>query len=177
VSVTATFRLLYVFVVIEHGSRGLVRAAVTRHPTAAWALQQLREVVGFERAREYLIHDRDSIFDPEGLGTRQAARLDSGIRRTRGGRFRARQRSWLVCMLSHISALVPSAPSRRSAIDALTPARPFSSAERACRVTPRRFATSPIDSPSGRFSRRTSPGCAGLCMLTVHLILVELKAQ
>jgi hypothetical protein len=122
VSVTATFRLLYVFVVIEHGSRGLVRAAVTRHPTAAWALQQLREVVGFERAREYLIHDRDSIFDPEGLGTRQAARLDSGIRRTRGGRFRARQRSWLVCMLSHISALVPSAPSRRSAIDALTPA-------------------------------------------------------
>jgi transposase InsO family protein len=62
VSVTATFRLLYVFVVIEHGSRRLVRVAVTRHPTAAWTLQQLREVVGFEHARRYLIHDRDSIF-------------------------------------------------------------------------------------------------------------------
>ena len=50
VAVTATFRLLYVFVVIEHGSRRLVRIAVTAHPTAAWTLQQLREVVGFDRA-------------------------------------------------------------------------------------------------------------------------------
>jgi len=33
-------------------------------------------------------------------------------------------------MMSHISALVPSDPSRRSAIDALRPERPFSSAER-----------------------------------------------
>jgi len=62
VAVTATFRLLYVFVVIEHGSRRVVRVAVTAHPTAAWTLQQLREVVGFDRAHQYLIHDRDSIF-------------------------------------------------------------------------------------------------------------------
>jgi len=62
VAVTATFRLLYVFGAIEHGSRRLVRIAVTAHPTAAWTLQQLREVVGFDRARRYLIHDRDSIF-------------------------------------------------------------------------------------------------------------------
>ncbi len=62
VAVTATFRLLYVLVVIEHGSRWLVRVAVTRHPSAAWTLQQLREVVGFEHAHRYLIHDRDSIF-------------------------------------------------------------------------------------------------------------------
>jgi putative transposase len=46
VAVTATFRLLYVFVAIEHGSRRLVRVAVTAHPSAAWTLQQLREVVG-----------------------------------------------------------------------------------------------------------------------------------
>ena len=62
VAVTATFRLLYVFVVIEHGSRRLVRVAVTAHPSAAWTLQQLREAVGFDQARRYLIHDRDSIF-------------------------------------------------------------------------------------------------------------------
>jgi putative transposase len=62
IAVTATFRLLYVFVAIEHGSRRLVRIAVTAHHTAAWTLQQLREVVGFDRARRYLIHDRDSIF-------------------------------------------------------------------------------------------------------------------
>jgi hypothetical protein len=36
VAVTATFRFLYVFVVIEHGSRRLLHFEVTRHPTACW---------------------------------------------------------------------------------------------------------------------------------------------
>ena len=62
VELTATFRLLYVFVVIEHGSRRLVRVGVTAHPSADWTLQQLREVVGFDDTHHYLIHDRDSIF-------------------------------------------------------------------------------------------------------------------
>ena len=59
VAVTATFRLLYVFVVIEHGRRRLVRVAVTAHPSAAWTLKQPREVVGFDRARRYLFGDDD----------------------------------------------------------------------------------------------------------------------
>jgi putative transposase len=71
VAVTATFRLLCVFVVIEHGSRRLVRINVTAHPSAAWTLQQLRAVVGFAHAHRYLIHDRDSIF---------ARHLDESIR-------------------------------------------------------------------------------------------------
>jgi transposase InsO family protein len=71
VAVTATFRLLQVFVVIEHGSRRLMRVAVTAHPTSAWTRQQLREVVGFDRAHRYLIHDRDGIF---------ARSLDESIR-------------------------------------------------------------------------------------------------
>jgi len=62
VAVTATFRLLYVFVVIHHGSRRLVHCNVTAHPTAGWTLQQLREAIGFEDGYRYLIHDRDSIF-------------------------------------------------------------------------------------------------------------------
>jgi len=62
VIVTATFRLLYVFVVIEHRSRRLIHCNVTAHPTSAWTLQQLREAVGFEERYEYLLHDRDSIF-------------------------------------------------------------------------------------------------------------------
>jgi hypothetical protein len=41
VAVTATFRLLYVFVVIEHHSRRLIHCNVTAHPSAAWTLQQL----------------------------------------------------------------------------------------------------------------------------------------
>ena len=62
VAVTATFRLLYVFVVIEHRSRRLIHCNVTAHPSAAWTLQQLREAVGFEERYEYLLHDRDGIF-------------------------------------------------------------------------------------------------------------------
>ena len=62
VVVTATFRLLYVFVVIEQGSRRLVHCNVTTHPTSAWTLQQLREATGFKNRYQYLLHDRDSIF-------------------------------------------------------------------------------------------------------------------
>jgi putative transposase len=61
VAVSATFRLLYVFVVIEHRSRRLVHCNVTAHPSSAWTLQQLREAVGVE-GYKYLLHDRDSIF-------------------------------------------------------------------------------------------------------------------
>ncbi len=54
--------MLYVFVVIEHGTRRLALANVTAHPSAGWTLQQLREAVGEDGARQYLIHDRDKIF-------------------------------------------------------------------------------------------------------------------
>ena len=71
VAVTATFRLLYVFVVIEHRSRRLIHYNVTAHPSAAWTLQQLREVVGYGDRYRFLIHDRDCIF---------ASQLDESIR-------------------------------------------------------------------------------------------------
>ena len=64
IAVTATFRMLYVFVVIEHGKRRLARLNVTAHPSASWTLQQLREVIGDAESHKYLIHDRDSIFAP-----------------------------------------------------------------------------------------------------------------
>jgi putative transposase len=62
VTVTATFRFLYVFVVIEHRSRRPIHCNVTAHPTSARTLQQLREAVGFDERYEYLLHDRDCIF-------------------------------------------------------------------------------------------------------------------
>jgi putative transposase len=65
VAVTSTFRLLYVFVVMEHGSRRLIHCNVTAHPTVLWTRQQLREALGYETAYRYLIHDRDSIFSVE----------------------------------------------------------------------------------------------------------------
>jgi putative transposase len=62
VAVTATFRLLYVFVVIEHASRRLLHINVTPHPTASWTIQQLREAIPGDHSYRLLIHDRDSIF-------------------------------------------------------------------------------------------------------------------
>ncbi len=72
VAVTARFRLLYVLVVIEHDSRRLVHFNVIAHPSAAWTLQQLREVVGYQDRYKFLLHDRDSIF---------ASHLDESIRK------------------------------------------------------------------------------------------------
>src|SRR5215475_5371513 len=65
VAVTATFRILYVFVVIEHGSRRLVHVNVTAHPTAQWTLQQLREAIPSDHRYGFLIHDRDAIFSKQ----------------------------------------------------------------------------------------------------------------
>lgn len=62
VVVTATFRLLYVFVVMEHATRRIIYTNVTAHPTASWTLQQLREAIPADHAYRFLIHDRGSIF-------------------------------------------------------------------------------------------------------------------
>lgn len=64
VAVTARFRVLYVFVMMEVGSRRLVHVNVTSHPTAAWALQQFREVLAAPHAYRFVLHDRDSIYSP-----------------------------------------------------------------------------------------------------------------
>ena len=65
VVVTATFRLLYVFVLMEHATRRILHTNVTAHPTAPWTLQQLREAIPADHTYRFLIHDRDAIFSRE----------------------------------------------------------------------------------------------------------------
>jgi len=65
VAMTAGFRVLYVFVVMEVGSRRILHCNVTAHPTAAWTLQQFREAIPSDDTYRFLIHDRDSIFSAE----------------------------------------------------------------------------------------------------------------
>jgi hypothetical protein len=48
---TATFRVLYCLFVIEHGRRRILHFNVTRHPSADWVVQQLREA--FPEAAPY----------------------------------------------------------------------------------------------------------------------------
>ena len=65
VVVTATFRLLYVFVRMEHATRRILHVNVTAHPTASWTLQQLREAIPADHRYRFLLHDRDSIFSAQ----------------------------------------------------------------------------------------------------------------
>jgi putative transposase len=60
---TATYRLLFVLVLLAHGRRRIRHIAVTADPTAAWTAQQLREAFPWDQAPRYLIHDRDHAFD------------------------------------------------------------------------------------------------------------------
>jgi putative transposase len=56
------FRVLYVLVVMEVGSRKILHCNVTAHPTATWTLQQFREAIPGDHQYKFLIHDHDSIF-------------------------------------------------------------------------------------------------------------------
>ena len=62
VVVTATFRVFYVFVVLEVGARRIRHWNVTDHPTADWTAQQFRTVMSGDEPHRFLIHDRDSIY-------------------------------------------------------------------------------------------------------------------
>jgi len=59
---TVTFKLLYCFFVIEHGRRKILHINVTRHPTADWVVQQLREAFPEAGPYRYVILDHDSKF-------------------------------------------------------------------------------------------------------------------
>ena len=62
VAVTLHFQILYVFLVMEVGSRKLVHVNVTAHPTSSWTIQQLREAIPSDHAYRWLICDRSGIF-------------------------------------------------------------------------------------------------------------------
>jgi transposase InsO family protein len=59
---TIRFQVLYVFLILAHDRRRIVHCNVTRHPTAEWTGQQLREALPFDQLPRYLLHDRDAIF-------------------------------------------------------------------------------------------------------------------
>jgi len=59
---TALFRILFVFIVIQHDRRRLVHFNVTAHPTAEWTARQILEAFPFDLAPKYLLRDRDRIY-------------------------------------------------------------------------------------------------------------------
>src|SRR5437899_6254777 len=59
---TATFRVLFVLVVLTHSRRRLVHFNVTEHPTAEWTARQLLEASALEEGPRYLIRARDQVY-------------------------------------------------------------------------------------------------------------------
>jgi transposase InsO family protein len=64
VVVTATFRVVYVFLVLDIGTRRILHWNVTEHPTAEWTVQQFRSVLTGEDPYRFIVHDRDAAFSP-----------------------------------------------------------------------------------------------------------------
>ena len=59
---TATFRVIYVFLVLDNARRRILHFNVTESPTAAWTGQQIIEAFPWDTAPRYLIRDRDGIY-------------------------------------------------------------------------------------------------------------------
>jgi hypothetical protein len=92
VGVTGSFRVLYVFVIMEVGTRRIAHCNVTTHPTADWTLQQFRETITGEKPYRLLIHDRDNIYSSEFDSVRFGPEVDG---------------------LEHLENAVPRAPGER----------------------------------------------------------------
>jgi putative transposase len=58
---TATFRVLFVFIMLAHERRRLVHVNITAHPTAQWTAQQIVEAFPWDTAPRSLLRDRDAI--------------------------------------------------------------------------------------------------------------------
>src|SRR5207237_5385428 len=80
-AITAGFRVLYVFVVMEVGSRRILHCNVTAQPSAAWTLQRFGEAMASDHAYGFLIHMirlrsfRQLLRSVCGVGSRWAARI------------------------------------------------------------------------------------------------------
>jgi transposase InsO family protein len=59
---TATFRVLYVFLVLAHERRKVLHFHITQAPSAAWAAQQMVEAFAFTTPPRYLLRDRDGLY-------------------------------------------------------------------------------------------------------------------
>ena len=59
---TATFRVLFVFILLAHERRRIVHFTITEQPTAQWTAQQIVEAFPWDTAPRYLLRDRDSIY-------------------------------------------------------------------------------------------------------------------
>ncbi|MBP1599006.1 MAG: Integrase, catalytic region, partial [Acidobacteria bacterium] len=99
---TATFRVLFVLIILAHDRRKIVHSNVTEHPTSAWTARQLLQAFYDRKPARYLIRDRDGIYASPGLCV---------------------NRSTISLLPGSIHALVPSEPpwEKTPSVDTLHP--------------------------------------------------------
>ena len=61
---TATFRILYALIVLDHDRRKIIHFGVTDNPTQVWLSQQITEAFPWDTAPRYLLRDRDASYGP-----------------------------------------------------------------------------------------------------------------
>ena len=59
---TATLKVLFVFLVLEHRRREVLHFNVTANPTSEWTAQQIVEAFAYRTPCRYLIRDRDGVY-------------------------------------------------------------------------------------------------------------------
>jgi transposase InsO family protein len=59
---TLWFKMLYVLIIINHGSRKIEHFAITTNPNLEWVKQQIRNATPYDHKPKYLIHDNDPVF-------------------------------------------------------------------------------------------------------------------
>ena len=64
---TLNFKILYVFIILDHGRRKIIHFMTTYNPTMQWVIQQIREATPYGFQPRYLFRDNDSIYG-KGVG-------------------------------------------------------------------------------------------------------------
>jgi len=57
---TATFRILYALIVLDHDRRKVIHFDVSQNPTQVWLSRQMTEAFPWDTAPRYLLRDRDA---------------------------------------------------------------------------------------------------------------------
>ncbi|HEY5373330.1 MAG TPA: hypothetical protein VIK01_06565 [Polyangiaceae bacterium] len=96
------FRPIFAFFIVDINTKRVVHVGVTRHPTAQWTAQQLREATPFGAGPQFIIRDNDGKF---GADFDRAAK-GAGMRVLRTA---VRARSWTPIASAFSAACVASA--------------------------------------------------------------------
>ena len=94
---TATFAVLFVFIVLRHERRRIEHFGVTAHPSADWVAQQTREAFPWDTAARYPIRDRDGAYEQSFRSTVMAMGVEEVVTAPRSPRqnpFRLRVLVW-----------------------------------------------------------------------------------